>query len=101
MKCVGPTISSSDIERIRQAMEFTPELEEAAELGVIREALVMLTVRRGDRTEIMHERYALKPGDVSLVAINAPDRERAHQLLEERGWRPFVPESDAESAEAS
>lgn len=32
MKCVGPTIAREDIERIRESMEFAPELEEAAEL---------------------------------------------------------------------
>jgi DNA-binding transcriptional ArsR family regulator len=32
MKCVGPTIASADITRIRQSLEFSPELEEAAEL---------------------------------------------------------------------
>ncbi|MEE8367626.1 MAG: metalloregulator ArsR/SmtB family transcription factor [Thermoanaerobaculia bacterium] len=32
MKCVGPTIAAADISRIRQSMEFSPELEEAAEL---------------------------------------------------------------------
>ena len=32
MRCVGPTIASADISRIRQSLEFSPELEEAAEL---------------------------------------------------------------------
>jgi DNA-binding transcriptional ArsR family regulator len=32
MKCVGPTIARGDIARIRESMEFAPELEEAAEL---------------------------------------------------------------------
>ena len=32
MKCVGPTIAPEDISRIRESLEFTPELEEAAEL---------------------------------------------------------------------
>lgn len=32
MKCVGPTLDPEDIAEIRKAIEYAPELEEAAEL---------------------------------------------------------------------
>ena len=32
MKCVGPTLASEEIDEIRKSIEFSPELEEAAEL---------------------------------------------------------------------
>jgi DNA-binding transcriptional ArsR family regulator len=32
MKCVGPTLAPEEIDEIRKSIEFSPELEEAAEL---------------------------------------------------------------------
>jgi DNA-binding transcriptional ArsR family regulator len=32
MKCVGPRLASEEIDEIRKGIEFSPELEEAAEL---------------------------------------------------------------------
>ncbi len=32
MKCVGPTLAQEEIAAIRKSLEFTPDLEEAAEL---------------------------------------------------------------------
>ncbi len=32
MKCVGPTLAPQEIDSIRKSIEFSPELEEAAEL---------------------------------------------------------------------
>ncbi len=32
MKCVGPTLAREEIAAIRKSLEFSPELEEAAEL---------------------------------------------------------------------
>jgi Trk K+ transport system NAD-binding subunit len=54
----------------------------------IGERLVILAIRRGDSATPMHERFTLKEEDVASVAIHVPDRDEAHALLAQRGWRP-------------
>jgi Trk K+ transport system NAD-binding subunit len=63
----------------------------------IRERLVILAIRRGESATPMHDRFTLKAEDVASVAIHLPDREEAHAILEQRGWRPY-PLPDASEA---
>jgi NhaP-type Na+/H+ or K+/H+ antiporter/Trk K+ transport system NAD-binding subunit len=77
----------------------TPEGESAAEIAPIREALVMLAVRRGERIEMMHEGFAAKEGDLLSVAIHAPEQENAYELLRQRGWTPYVEPVDGEESQ--
>ncbi len=49
---------------------------------------VMLTVRRGGRTQPMHAGFAFKPGDVLSVAVLLEDRDRVEQDLRARGFEP-------------
>ncbi len=53
---------------------------------------VMLTVRRGTRTSVMHGGFELRPGDVVSVAIQLEDRRQAEETLRAGGFEPEVPE---------
>ena len=82
-----------------------PVAEEGHELPEpepVRERFVMLTVRRGQKVEIVHEGFALRVGDVAAVAVNRPEQEEARELLAQRGWLPYaIPESGVEEAAAA
>ncbi len=58
-----------------------------SELASIKERLVVLTIRCGERVMPMHAGLKLKQGDVAAVAIHIGERELARSILEARGWR--------------
>ena len=63
----------------------TPE-GESPELREIRERLVMLAIRRGERVMPMYAGLKLEVGDIAAVAIHSDERGAARSLLEARGW---------------
>ncbi len=63
---------------------------EVAELPAVKERLVILTIRRGERVMPMHSKMKLEAGDIAAVAIHVDEREVARGVLEARGWTEQV-----------
>jgi NhaP-type Na+/H+ or K+/H+ antiporter len=83
-----------------QRWEFLGEPEEPGEAPpeTSRDAFVILTVRRGDRVQLMHADLGLQAGDVASVAVHVPDAELAVAALRARGFTEAKPtESDIDS----
>ncbi|MAE65601.1 MAG: sodium:proton antiporter [Phycisphaeraceae bacterium] len=64
------------------------------------ELYVMLTVERGSRVEPVSFGFEPGEGDVVSVAIHAPQREEALDVLAHRGWT-VVPEAEGDEARES
>lgn len=56
-----------------------------------RELFVIVSVRRGSRVSPMWWGYGLRSGDVAAVAVHAPERDAAVELLATQGWVPTAP----------
>jgi NhaP-type Na+/H+ or K+/H+ antiporter len=56
-----------------------------------RELFVIVSVRSGSHVSPMRRGYSVRPGDVASVAIHAPERDAALELLAAQGWEPIVP----------
>ena len=62
---------------------------------------VMLAVRRGSRTQVMHSGFELKPGDEVSMAILLESRSQVEEALSARGFEPApADEAPAEASEA-
>lgn len=86
--------------------EFVGLDREAEEEGVPGEEangsidpVVIVAIRRGERTVPMQVGLELRPGDVAHVALYEPERDAAYASLRARGWAPWEAEA-AEAAEA-
>jgi NhaP-type Na+/H+ or K+/H+ antiporter len=57
---------------------------------------VILTLRRGKATLLVHGAQEPKPGDVAAVAVHREERDSAHEALRGLGFEPYVEEKEEE-----
>ncbi len=59
------------------------------------ELFVILTLKRGAKTQLMHAGLAPKAGDVASIAVHTVESDAAHSALQRLGWVPIPDESEA------
>jgi len=60
------------------------------------ELFVVLTLKRGSKTNPMHAGLVPKKGDVAGIAVHTVEREAAHAALRRLGWVPWAEEPAAD-----
>lgn len=87
-----------------QHRRYTPpttEVESDTAPGGAAERFVVLSLRRADRTLLMHVDLEPAEGDVAAIAVYAPERDEAQQALDERGWLAIGPAEPTEPTETA
>ena len=74
--------------------ETSPE-PESPSVGNPGELFVILTLKRGAKTLLMHAGLEPKPGDVASVAVHGVESEAAHLALQRLGWSPQPDETES------
>ena len=83
------------VERWRYVDSGDREIDEEA--SATNETLVILAIERGKETDPMHSEFALRNGDIAIVAVYTPDRSEAHTSLGRRGFAPTDPRAFEQS----
>jgi NhaP-type Na+/H+ or K+/H+ antiporter len=90
-----------EVERweFRGAPAEEPTAGDAARSGpAYGDRFVILVLRRGKGTLLMHGAQEPRPGDVAAVAVHREERESAHETLRALGFEPHVEEQEKEAA---
>jgi hypothetical protein len=63
--------------------------------GPTRDRFVLLSLRRGNKIQLMHASLEPAAGDVAAVAVHSAELDEAHADLRALGWLPHVEEEVA------